>query len=206
MQQQGQPKVANSKVGLDLSLKLDCSFFQIGYRSLKPSEKIYISKNGIRIKFSSLTEPLTISNFGIAKIFLFSKDGKIYILLTTTRTWKSIETYSKKSNEYIISTYSGMNRIIISCNKMDNTDVQMLKNIYLEKIEVLDSQTMEEFLQEHEVSLQVLEEFLRESTSTSKSNISNTQPPQKQVCNVNHFLDKNILGYHHENEKIIIFI
>ena len=154
----------NSKVGSDVSLKLNCSLIQIGYRALIPSEELLFTKNAIRIKFPSLKEPLMISNCGIVKIELFPKAAKTSIN-TSTKTWKRIQTYLNKCNEYI-STCSDIDKIIINADIDNANTIKVLKNIYMEKIEELD---------------------LFENVSASKNDTSKIQPLQQQVCNVNNF-------------------
>ena len=155
-------KVFNSNVESDLSLKFDCSSIQIGNRSLKTSEKLFFTKNAIRIKFSSMDEPLMIPNIEIVKIELFPKDAKISIN-TSQKTCEGIQTYLMKCNAFI-STCSDMDRIIIYSIHLFNRDIiKVLKNIYLEKIEEI------------------------ENIPTSKTDTSKTQPLQQQVCNSNNF-------------------
>ena len=167
---------AKSKFRPDESLELFCLFIQIQSRTVKPSE-FYLTNNAIRIKFSTLKVPLMIRNSGIENIELYSEGSKSFFFLhTTSKTWANVQDYlsifpKQAFNSKFASASS--NTIVLTFNKIDNTDIKYLKEIYLEKIEELD--------QLPEVDHNIVKEYLSENSSISKKNVSKAEPLRQQV-------------------------
>ena len=118
-----------------------------------------------------------IPNCGVVKIEFFSKEDKSFVVIhTTTKTWKSVQTYLKKSSDkklnakYVSTRADIMGKIIITFNKFETKDINMLRHIYWGKMEHLDPKSVAE--------------YFCENTPTSNANIAKTQQAlQQQVPN-----------------------